>query len=520
MSYTALYRKFRPLTFDDIKGQEHIVTTLKNQIRADRIGHAYLFCGTRGTGKTTVAKVFAKAVNCLNPQDGSPCGECALCKSIATGNSMNVMEIDAASNNGVDNIRTIIDEVSYSPTEGRFKVYIIDEVHMLSPGAFNALLKTLEEPPEYVIFILATTEVHKIPITVLSRCQEYHFHRISREVLVDRMKELVTIEGEQVDDAALTFIAKTADGSMRDALSLLDQCLAFYMGETLTLEKAQTALGAVDNTIFAKMFTLIESKSVSQMIQLFDEVIMEGKEIAQFVIDYTWYLRNLLLVKSSDHLEDVLNMSAENIAEMKEISKEVGPGKLMRYIRVLSDLTNQLRYSAQKRILAEITLIKLCKPQMETDFDSMLQRIQDLEEQMKKGVSFHSSDSQSEGAQEEKRPVQRPQVPKALPQEVKEIAQQWEKISEEFRTGVVSVIRTAKLNLTKDELLQFVFEKDMDLKMFNSSGGKELLEAKIEERFGKSVSMEFIFNDTGRPYEDSFIDLVKLIQMDIDFEEN
>ena len=519
MSYTALYRKFRPLTFDDIKGQEHIVTTLKNQIRADRVGHAYLFCGTRGTGKTTVAKVFAKAVNCLDPQDGSPCGQCVLCKSIASGNSMNVMEIDAASNNGVDNIRTIIEEVSYSPTQGRFKVYIIDEVHMLSPGAFNALLKTLEEPPEYVIFILATTEVHKIPITVLSRCQEYNFHRISREVLVERMRELVAIEGEQVEDLALSFIAKTADGSMRDALSLLDQCLAYYMGETLTLEKAQIALGAVDNTVFANLFTLIESKSVSEVIQLFDDVIMEGKEISQFVTDYTWYLRNLLLIKSSDHLEDVLNMSTENIEEMKIISKEVGPGKLMRYIRVLSDLTNQLRYSAQKRILTEITWIKLCKPQMETDYDSLIHRIQEVEEQLKNGISFNRSDGESGPLSEEKKARQRPAVPKALPQEIKDIAQQWGNIKEEFRTGVVSVIRTAKLNMTKDETLQFVFDKEMDLRMFNSAGGKELLAKKIEERFEKSVNMEFIFNDTGGPYEDAFIDLEKLINMDIDFEE-
>ena len=197
MSYTALYRKFRPDTFEDVKGQDHIITTLKNQIKADRIGHAYLFCGTRGTGKTTVAKIFAKAVNCEHPVDGSPCGECAMCKSIAAGTSMNVIEIDAASNNGVDNIREIREEVTYRPTEGKYKVYIIDEVHMLSIGAFNALLKTLEEPPEYVIFILATTEVHKIPITILSRCQQYDFHRISLDTIAARLQELM--EKEQVD---------------------------------------------------------------------------------------------------------------------------------------------------------------------------------------------------------------------------------------------------------------------------------------------------------------------------------
>ena len=207
MSYTALYRKFRPERFEDVKGQDHIVTTLKNQIAAERIGHAYLFCGTRGTGKTTIAKIFAKAVNCEHPVDGSPCGECRSCRTIAAGASMNVIEIDAASNNGVDNIREIVDEVSYSPAEGKYKVYIIDEVHMLSIGAFNALLKTLEEPPSYVIFILATTEVHKIPVTILSRCQRYDFKRISIETIADRMRELMEEEGQQVEERALRYIA-------------------------------------------------------------------------------------------------------------------------------------------------------------------------------------------------------------------------------------------------------------------------------------------------------------------------
>ena len=225
MSYTALYRKFRPDNFEDVKGQDHIVTTLKNQIKANRIGHAYLFTGTRGTGKTTIAKIFAKAVNCENPVDGSPCGECQTCKNIAAGASMNVIEIDAASNNGVDNIREIVDEVSYSPAEGKYKVYIIDEVHMLSIGAFNALLKTLEEPPSYVIFILATTEVHKIPITILSRCQRYDFKRITIETIADRMRQLMDEEKVQIEEKALKYVAKMADGSMRDGLSLMDQVL-------------------------------------------------------------------------------------------------------------------------------------------------------------------------------------------------------------------------------------------------------------------------------------------------------
>lgn len=243
MSYSALYRKFRPQTFDEVKGQDHIVTTLKNQIRNHRLGHAYLFCGTRGTGKTTVAKILAKAVNCEHPIDGEPCGECETCKSITEGSSLNVIEIDAASNNGVDNIREIKEQVQYSPATGKYKVYIIDEVHMLSIGAFNALLKTLEEPPEYVIFILATTEVHKIPITILSRCQRYDFHRITSNVIKKQLIDLTNQEKVEAEDKALEYIARIADGSMRDALSLLDQCIAFNLGKKLTYDATLDVLG-------------------------------------------------------------------------------------------------------------------------------------------------------------------------------------------------------------------------------------------------------------------------------------
>ena len=300
MSYTALYRKFRPSEFSDVKGQDHIVTTLKNQINADRIGHAYLFCGTRGTGKTTVAKIFAKAVNCEHPVDGNPCGECASCRAIAAGTSMNVIEIDAASNNGVDNIREIREEVAYRPTEGRFKVYIIDEVHMLSIGAFNALLKTLEEPPEYVIFILATTEVHKIPITILSRCQHYDFHRITIDTIAGRMNDLMKIEQVDVEQRAIRYIAKAADGSMRDALSLLDQCIAFYLGQKLTYDNVLEVLGAVDTDVFSRLLRNIIARDVPKVLDTVEELVMQGRELSQLTADFTWYLRNLLLVKTSE----------------------------------------------------------------------------------------------------------------------------------------------------------------------------------------------------------------------------
>ena len=382
MSYTALYRKFRPQEFEDVKGQDHIVTTLKNQIKYDRIGHAYLFCGTRGTGKTTIAKIFAKAVNCEHPVDGSPCGECPTCRAIAAGTSMNVIEIDAASNNGVDNIREIREEVAYRPTEGKYKVYIIDEVHMLSAGAFNALLKTLEEPPSYVIFILATTEVYKIPITILSRCQRYDFHRISIDTIAARLSDILKAEGVQAEEKAVRYVAKAGDGSMRDSLSLLDQCIAFYLGQELTYDKVLEVLGAVDTEVFSHMLREIIAGNILNTLSLLERLVIEGKELSQFVNEFTWYLRNLLLVKSSDDMEDVLDMSSENLALLKEEAQMIEPEVLMRYIRIFSDLANQVKYSSQKRILIEIALIKLCKPEMESTGDALVDRIARLEQKM------------------------------------------------------------------------------------------------------------------------------------------
>ena len=330
MSYTALYRKFRPATFEEVKGQEHIVTTLKNQIQAGRIGHAYLFCGTRGTGKTTVAKILAKAVNCEHPLDGSPCNECSSCQAIQAGTSTNVIEIDAASNNGVDNIREIREEVSYRPTQGRYKVYIIDEVHMLSTGAFNALLKTLEEPPEYVIFILATTEVNKIPVTILSRCQRYDFKRITIDTIAGRLMELMQKEGVEAEERAVRYVAKAADGSMRDALSLLDQCIAFYLGESLTYDKVLNVLGTVDTEVFSQLLRRVIVQDAAGSIRILEELVVKGKEMGQFVNDFTWYMRNLMLVSSSDHLEDVLDVSTENLKQLREESTMIDSDTLMR----------------------------------------------------------------------------------------------------------------------------------------------------------------------------------------------
>lgn len=384
MSYTALYRKFRPVSFEDVKGQDHIVTTLKNQLKAGRIGHAYLFCGTRGTGKTTVAKILARAVNCEHLKDGSPCNECDTCKGILSGTSTNVIEIDAASNNGVDNIREIREEVSYRPTQGKYKVYIIDEVHMLSTGAFNALLKTLEEPPEYVIFILATTEVNKIPVTILSRCQRYNFHRISIDTISARVKELLDKEGVQAEDRAIRYIAKAADGSMRDALSLTDQCIAFYLGQELTYDRVLDVLGTVDTEVFSRMLREVIKGDAAACLRLLGDLVRDGKEMGQFVSDFTWYLRNLMLLKSSEDLEDVLDVSTENLKQLKEESRLIDDDTLFRYIRIFSDLSGRIRFATQKQIMVETELIRLCRPQMDTDLSGVLDRIRVLEEKTEK----------------------------------------------------------------------------------------------------------------------------------------
>jgi len=385
MSYMALYRKWRPDTFEEVKGQDHVVTTLKNQIINNRIGHAFLFCGTRGTGKTSIAKLFAKAVNCEHPINGSPCNECTACRAIADGSSMNVIEIDAASNNGVDNIRQIREEVQYSPSEGKYKVYIIDEVHMLTQGAFNALLKTLEEPPAYVIFILATTESHKIPITISSRCQKYEFRRISVETISDRLMELLGREQIEAEKKAVDYIAKAADGSMRDALSILDQCIAFNIGKELTYENVLDTIGAVDIDVFARLLECVIKLDVVGAIDLVDEVVWQGRELSRFVSEFTWFLRNVLLVKVSPEADQKLDMSAENLERLRQLAAQIDTDALIRYINIFSDTSANIKYAVQKRIVLELAVIKLCKPEMETDYSALLDRVRVLEQKLESG---------------------------------------------------------------------------------------------------------------------------------------
>lgn len=521
MGYTALYRKFRPNDFKEVKGQDAVVTTLQNQIKAGRIGHAYLFCGTRGTGKTSVAKIFAKAVNCEHPIDGSPCGECEMCRAISAGVSMNVVEIDAASNNGVDNIREIREEVAYRPTEGKYKVYIIDEVHMLSIGAFNALLKTLEEPPEYVIFILATTEVHKIPVTILSRCQRYDFKRISTETIVERLRELVDQEGLDVEEKALRYIAKMADGAMRDALSLLDQCAAFYINEPLTYDHVLEVLGAVDTEVLSRLLRNILARDIKNVIETLDELIMQGRELSQFAVDFTWYLRNLLLVKSSENMEDVLDISAENIERLKEEAQMVKTDELLRYIRVFSELTNQLKYAAQKRVILEVALIKLCRPQMETNPDSLLSRIRALEEEVEKGVSYGEQRENIVyvSADEDKKESLKPKLPQALSEDIREVAQNFRAITDEASVMLRQYLKKARLSAGEDHKLLIVLPDAVSAGFVAKEEHKEEIIDLIAGKIGKIMDIDVRQMEEGRRFEDRYVDIEEVVHMELTIED-
>ena len=539
MSYTALYRKWRPRVFGDVKGQDHIVTTLQNQIRSERIGHAYLFCGTRGTGKTSVAKIFAKAVNCEHPEDGSPCGECPSCQQIQAGTSLNVVEIDAASNNGVENIREIRDQVQYPPTEGKYRVYIIDEVHMLSTGAFNALLETLEEPPSYVIFILATTEVHKIPITVLSRCQRYDFRRITVDTIADRLKELTDAEGMAVEDRALRYVAKAGDGSMRDALSLLDQCAAFHYGETLTYENVLDVLGAVDNRVFRELFGALRNGQTKECILRLEEMVIQGRELSQFVADFIWFLRNLLILKTADEAEELLDMSEDNLKQLREDAALADENVLMRYIRVFSEVLNQIRFAAQKRVLVELAVIRLTKPEREQAMDAVLERLERLERQMEEGIPAAPwpGNMAGDGSQPALPQAVQPQapslesreaeprtvtLPKAQLEDLNLIRNEWGKIVREMGMSIRPSFRETVVEPAGDSCLCIVFSDAMNFSMGSRPSILGDLERHVEQAYGKSIYFKARLRENGERLDTRYItdeELRENIHMDITIED-
>lgn len=384
MAYIALYREWRPTRFEDVVEQEHVVKTLRHSVATGRIAHAYLFCGTRGTGKTTMAHILSRAINCINPNNGDPCNECDVCREILDGSSVDVLEIDAASNNSVDNVRSIRDEVIYAPTKAKYKVYIIDEVHMLSTGAFNALLKTLEEPPEHVVFILATTEPHKLPATILSRCQRFDFRRISQESIVKRLDKIATACGTSLDDDAARLIARMSDGAMRDAISLLDQCISLG-GSSVGYDDVLSVVGIVNDTFLTDFVNSMLDGDIPKILENIGCLIMDGRDISHFASDLVLYYRNLLICKvTNGQCETLVDAPAAVLDIMRKQSAIISQGKLTRYIKELSTLESSLKWASNPRVLLEVMLIKLCGSENTDDAD-VLDRLKAIEERINSG---------------------------------------------------------------------------------------------------------------------------------------
>lgn len=380
MAYTALYRKFRPTTFADVVGQEHITRTLRNQIIADRVGHAYLFNGGRGTGKTSSAKILARAINCLNPKDGEPCNECEICRGALNGSLTDIVEMDAASNNSVEDIRSIREEVNFLPTKAKYRVYIIDEVHMLSPGAFNALLKTLEEPPEHVKFILATTEPQKLPATILSRCQRFDFKRISNEDIIKRLKVVCNESNIEITDSALNIIAVLSEGAMRDALSILERCI--QDGENKIDEDKIKDLVGIPKIAFVNSITeAIIDYDIDKALKSMDDILNEGKDLNNFLWEIIKYIKDILIYKSSKKAD---LYSEDEIANINAISEKVTKEKLVNLIYELSKLETDMKWSTQKTIMFQAGIIKLCSNEFDSS-NNIEERVDKIEKYLKSG---------------------------------------------------------------------------------------------------------------------------------------
>lgn len=383
MSYIALYREWRPSVFEDVVEQEYVVKTLRYSVSTGRIAHAYLFCGTRGTGKTTMAHIMSRAINCLNPNNGDPCNKCEVCREILSGSSMDVLEIDAASNNSVDNVREIRDEVIYAPSRAKYKVYIIDEVHMLSTGAFNALLKTLEEPPAHVVFILATTEPHKLPATILSRCQRFDFRRISVDSIVKRLEKIAEANSVKIDPDAASLIAKLSDGALRDAISLLDQCIS--LGNMhIAYEDVLSVVGIVNDTFLSEMAEDILARNTNGLLEKVNRLVMDGRDIPHFISDLVHYCRNLLICKAVANPGEIVDVPRDILDIMKIQSKDISQDEITGMIKELSALEAGLKWASNPRVMLEVTLLKLCEGRGSSD-GSLSGRVAALEKALADG---------------------------------------------------------------------------------------------------------------------------------------
>ena len=461
MAYQALYRKWRPTTFDDVVGQEHITQTLKNQIINSQLAHAYLFCGTRGTGKTSTAKILARAVNCEHPINGNPCNECDTCRGILDESIMDVVEMDGASRNKIENIREIIDDALFLPSVAKKKVYIIDEVHMVSTAAFNALLKTLEEPPEHVMFILATTELNKVPATVLSRCQRFDFRRITNEDIASRLDVVTKGSGKSVTKEALSLVAELGNGSMRDSLSILEQCIG-YTDETLTYDDIIDIIGLTDQSALFSISEAIIKGDGAKCLSVIDDVLSCGKELDVFVDSLAKFLRDLLVVKLMGEPEKILHVSASNLEKMRALCENVSQEKLVNALNLLNESILKAKNVTFKRTIYELAIVKMCDVTTSDTIDALLARVAELEEKLKKG-EFTVSPYQKEKTKKEDEPKQTQSIPmakaKEKPAEIKgdtDISAKWDDIKAHIKAHggqpVLPHLACAKPVVLKDKL--------------------------------------------------------------------
>ncbi len=470
MSYQALYRKLRPKNFKDVCGQDHIIRTLQNQIINNHISHAYLFCGTRGTGKTSTAKLFAKAINCFDLQEGEPCNKCKSCIEINNQSSMDVLEIDAASNNSVENIRDIVNEVKYTPTISSYKIYVIDEVHMLSIGAFNALLKTLEEPPKHIIFILATTDPQKIPATILSRCQRFDFKRITIDTMVNTLKTYITLENKEIEDEALIYISSLSDGAMRDALSILDQCLAFYYDEMITLDKVLEIVGSVDKSVFDSFLKSIIDCDTTMCMEFIDKIIINGKDILQFIQDTIQYIRDILIIKATNGSSLNVNMSQDNATKIYETYKDISNETLLSLIKDFSTMTNDVKYASNKRIIFEVSCIKLMSIEIKEDVSGLLKRIEKLESDIKKRPVLASIENTK--TIEDKPIINKSIREKAIPEDIENAINNSHNIANDIDNHIIkNILLNARFGYIDNDNLNIII---------NDTTSKNLLEKNIQ----------------------------------------
>ena len=519
MAYTALYREWRPKTFNDVVGQEHITTTLKNQILNHRIAHAYLFCGTRGTGKTSTAKVFAKALNCLNLQDGEPCNECEMCRKINEGLAIDVTELDAASNNGVDKIRDIIDDVKYPPQEAKYKVYIMDEVHMLSAGAVNAFLKTLEVPPNNVIFILATTDPQKLPITILSRCQRFDFKRINNNEITARLRKIVDDQNVLADERSLNLIARVSDGAMRDSLSILDQAISMGNGN-VDYNTVVSMLGLVTNEHLFNLNNAVIQRIVEKSIGIIEDVIYSGKDIYLFIKDLITHYRNLLMAKVTNNPEEVLDMSEENIALIKEQSARLRAEEIMRCIRILQEAENNAKLSKQARLYCELAIIKMCKIEYDTSSEVMLTRLNKLEENLKNGsIKVATVESQNNNINavkksinnvESKKPTQTQHIEETLSGNsdsritINDVQKAWRDILEAFKARramvISSLIQIGKPIACANGIVTVQFEKQYQFSRdrLSESKNKPIINEVFSEILQENIKVNFVVEEDNK----------------------